>query len=189
MLHLPSEILGGRNGSHYVLRHADAADAEQIVQLERSVVAEDRFLVSEIDEFDKSGGYVERELHDDPQFQIHVAAWDARIVGFISFKPGTRRRLRHHGSLVLCVSEKHRGSGVGSGLVSRLIRWADQDPVIEKLGLSVRADNRRAIGLYERHGFFEEGRLVKDVKLSPGVYTDSLLMCRSVDDQLPTRSD
>ena len=61
-----------------------------------------------------------------------------------------------------------------------LIDWGKSNPTIEKLSLSVLATNCRAIKLYRRFGFVEEGRRINEVKLGPGQYVDDVLMYRFV---------
>jgi ribosomal protein S18 acetylase RimI-like enzyme len=41
--------------------------------------------------------------------------------------------------------------------------------------------NDAAIALYRKHGFAEEGRRVREIKLGPGRYTDDLVMYRLVE--------
>jgi ribosomal protein S18 acetylase RimI-like enzyme len=51
---------------------------------------------------------------------------------------------------------------------------------LEKIKLSVIATNERAIGLYKRFGFQEEGRRLRELKYSNGSYADTILMARIV---------
>ncbi len=44
------------------------------------------------------------------------------------------------------------------------------------LQLEVFATNTRAISLYQALGFQEEGRFVKQIKLGPGMYVDTIRM-------------
>ena len=64
------------------------------------------------------------------------------------------------------------------GLESRF--GAEGGGVVRKLNLRVRADNARAIALYERLGFAVEGRATRDV-LIDGEFHDCLVMGRAVD--------
>ena len=50
------------------------------------------------------------------------------------------------------------------------------NPVLEKIYLKVHATNGRAISLYQKLGFREEGRLVRDLKLGPNEYVDTVVM-------------
>lgn len=65
-------------------------------------------------------------------------------------------------------------------LLQTLIKWAEGHPVIEKLSLGVFSTNYPAIHLYKKMGFVEEGRKIKDIKLSHDVYVDDVLMYKMV---------
>jgi ribosomal protein S18 acetylase RimI-like enzyme len=51
-----------------------------------------------------------------------------------------------------------RGRGVGDAAVRAVLTWANQREVV----LSVKADNHRAIALYQRHGFVDAGQSPDD---------------------------
>ena len=65
-------------------------------------------------------------------------------------------------------------------MMNELISWAEKNSVIEKVTLNVFSTNPRAIHLYEKCGFKEEGRCPEDMKLSDGTYIDSVLMYKFV---------
>jgi RimJ/RimL family protein N-acetyltransferase len=100
------------------------------------------------------------------------------VVGGLSFENGGHRRIAHRGSLGVSVRQAWRGQGIGAALIAALIAWAEASPLIEKIGLSVFADNAGAIRLYQWLGFVEEGRRSGEMKLGPGQYADEVLMCR-----------
>jgi ribosomal protein S18 acetylase RimI-like enzyme len=62
-----------------------------------------------------------------------------------------------------------RGHGVADAAVRAVLGWADPREVV----LSVKADNKRAIALYQRHGFVDAGQSPDDA--------DERLMRRSPD--------
>ncbi|MFD1427841.1 GNAT family N-acetyltransferase [Kroppenstedtia sanguinis] len=82
----------------------------------------------------------------------------------------------HTGFFGMSVSQPWRGRGVGSALLQTLLDWAETHPTIEKVCLEVFADNDRAISLYHRLGFQEEGRWNRQVKTGEGKYVDLLQM-------------
>ena len=47
---------------------------------------------------------------------------------------------------------------------------------MEKIELRVRASNDRALALYRRVGFVEEGRFSRRIKLGPDTYLDDVAM-------------
>ena len=88
----------------------------------------------------------------------------------------TLRRMHVRG-LGLSVSPQWQGRGVGQRLLSRLLDWADNWAGVLRVELYVHADNDRAIALYRKMGFVEEGRH-KAFGLKNGRYVDSLSMAR-----------
>ena len=66
--------------------------------------------------------------------------------------------------------------GFGKMLLSHLLQWARSNPKVERVELRVRASNTRAIELYRKLGFIEEGRMIKRLKIGPGNYLDDISM-------------
>ncbi len=71
---------------------------------------------------------------------------------------------------------KVRSRGLGTLLLNRLIAWAKEVPQLEKINLRVISNNPRAMGLYRKLGFLEEGRRIREIKYSDGSYADEILM-------------
>ena len=109
-----------------------------------------------------------------------VAEWAGRIVGVLTFSGDRRPRFRHAGELGISVARRCWGYGVGRTLLTLLIDWARRSGVVRKLNLIVRADNTRAIQLYESFGFVVAGRIAREI-LVDGVFHDSFIMGRLID--------
>ena len=73
----------------------------------------------------------------------------------------------------LAVSPAARGHGVGGRLIDAGIAEARRRGVA-KLGLRALSTNGRAIALYERAGFVEEGRLHEEIRLPDGTFADDV---------------
>lgn len=179
----PAVDFYSKNGETIVVRVAQPDDAASVLAHSRRVIEEAEFLITQPEEFDLT----EEEEHewirthgDEPGQLALVAEISGSLVGLLFFESGQRKRMAHRGTLHMTVAAGFRGQGVGTALLQTLITWAESHPVIEKLSLAVMATNRPAIGLYQKLGFVEEGRLVRDVKLADGEYVDDLLMCRFV---------
>lgn len=61
-----------------------------------------------------------------------------------------------------------------------LLDLAAANPVIEKVKLGIIANNARALHLYRKFGFLEEGRLQRECKKGDGTCLDDVLMARFV---------
>ena len=85
-----------------------------------------------------------------------------------------RMHVRYMG---ISVSPQWQGRGVGRRLLARLLDWADNWAGVLRVELYVHADNDRAIALYRKMGFVEEGRH-KAFGLKNGRYVDCFSMAR-----------
>ncbi|PWU16592.1 MAG: GNAT family N-acetyltransferase [Bdellovibrio sp.] len=172
-----------KTGETIVIRSAEGRDAAQILALGKSVMDEGIYTLTESDELDFT---VEQEAEwirshqDHPAKLILVAEFEERVVGILDFSNGHRRRIAHHGEFGMSVMKPWRDKGVGKALLGSLLAWAERNLTIEKINLKVHATNSRAIGLYEKFGFVEEGRQKRDLRLARDQYVDSILMGRFV---------
>jgi ribosomal protein S18 acetylase RimI-like enzyme len=75
----------------------------------------------------------------------------------------------------MAVARDWRGRGVGSALLAAGIDWG-RERGLHKLSLDVFAHNERAIALYRKFGFVEEGRRAKHYRRQSGELWDSIEM-------------
>lgn len=68
-----------------------------------------------------------------------------------------------------------RGRGIGTATAKLMIRYAFEELKLHRLFLRVFADNKQAMGSYEKAGFVKEAYLKDDVCID-GVYRDIVLM-------------
>ncbi len=80
----------------------------------------------------------------------------------------------------MSIQEPYTDQGIGSSLLQHLLEWAKKDERVEKVSLEVFSNNKRALHLYEKFGFIEEGRRKKNAKLRPGYYVDDIYMSQFV---------
>jgi L-phenylalanine/L-methionine N-acetyltransferase len=101
-----------------------------------------------------------------------------RIVGHAGlFIPHASLRRMHVRGLGIAVAKDCQGQGVGDRLITDLLDWADYWAGVLRIELTVFTDNARAIALYQRHGFVQEG-VMRCYALRDGVYADTLAMAR-----------
>lgn len=174
-----------KTGEKVIIRTAVPDDAQALLEHACIILADDLYNVSTLDEFQKT---VEEEKQwiqqhiDHPAQVVLVAELGDSIVGILGFENGSRKRLAHQGILHTSVRAEFRCRGIGTALLQSLIDWAEENPVIEKVALSVFATNQPAIGLYTKTGFLEEGRRIREIKVADEKYVDDILMYRFVKD-------
>ncbi len=148
------------------IRPARREDAAQLLEYVDACSGESPFLSFEPGEFELTVEQEEVFLEDiagRDNAVFLLAFVDGELAGNAVFQGGPRRKIRHAGELSMLVGERFWGQGIGGRLLDTLISWARESHVITKIDLRVREDNERAIRLYRGRGFFEEGRIARQV--------------------------
>jgi putative acetyltransferase len=111
-----------------------------------------------------------------PNDHVLVAAIDGRVIGYAGLHVRDGKR-RHSGWLGIAVHDAFAGRGAGQALMRGLLDLADKWIGVLRVDLEVNAENERAIAMYRRFGFVEEGRQTK-AYFTDGGYNDAVLMAR-----------
>ena len=142
-----------------IIREAIDTDAERLANL--------------IGEVDKSSEYMlwepgEREISTEKQLKmidvlrksgnstILVAENSDVLVGYLFGIGGNAKRNKHTAYIVIGISERSRGIGVGTRLFNELDSWATANS-IHRLELTVVSKNKAGLSLYKKAGFEIEG--------------------------------
>ncbi|WP_334076617.1 GNAT family N-acetyltransferase [Paenibacillus sanfengchensis] len=161
------------------LRTAEGKDAENILEYNRTVISSEAHLLTVPEEFtltvEQERSWIEQMRGNDNNLVI-IAEDQGRIVGFLDFKSGRKRRIAHTGSFGMSVHGDYQGGGIGKALLQALIEWAGKHPRLEKISLEVFATNVKAIELYTKMGFIRESLLRRQIKLQDGHYVDVIGM-------------
>jgi len=137
-------------------------------------VARERRYLSIVEGFtlDQSAGWVAaNRLRANP---FLVALDLDRVVGWCEVRRDILPGRAHTGMVGMGLLAAYRGLGLGRQLIDQALRAA-RERGFERLELSVRSPNERAIRLYQKVGFREEGRKRDAVRLD-GVSEDEVLM-------------
>ena len=113
-----------------------------------------------------------------------VAEENGACIGHAFLNPMELIALAHVFRLTIAVHPVHSGKGVGTALMQTICEWAARSNQVRKVELLVRATNERAIALYKKFGFIEEGRFRDRVRPPDGSYIDDISMA-----WFPGRSD
>lgn len=114
---------------------------------------------------------------DDERAVKLVALHQGTVIGSIGLEQFTRVRRSHAGSFGMGVSAAWQGKGVGSKLLATALDIADNWMNLQRVELSVYADNEAAISLYRKFGFETEG-LFRDYAVRDGRFVDTLGIAR-----------
>jgi RimJ/RimL family protein N-acetyltransferase len=168
-----------KTGLSVIIRNATEADAEGYLELGKSIMAEEIYTLTQVEEMTMT---IEQErqwlrLHiENPNHLVLVAEVDGRIVGQLDFANGHRRLIAHTGQFGIGLHKDFRALGIGPQLLTKLIDWARKHSEMEKINLSVHQTNENAIAAYKKCGFVIEGIRTRDLKYPNGVYVDTVLM-------------
>lgn len=102
---------------------------------------------------------------------------DGRVLGEASLTREANPRRAYAATLGLMVAEEARRQGIGQALAAALLDLADNWLNLQKLELTVFANNHPAIALYQKLGFEIEAIFRHDA-MQDGVLADSLAMAR-----------
>jgi len=106
-----------------------------------------------------------------------IALYEGQVIGNCSLEQHARVRRAHTGSIGMAVAHDWQGQGVGTRLLAAVLDVADNWMSLLRVELTVFADNKPALALYQRHGFEVEGQL-RDYAMRDGRLTDVYSMAR-----------
>ena len=163
------------DGRTVTLRKAAGSDAAAILENINAVGAEEIYLL--VDHVPKDLEEERRwiEGFDGVRSTLIVAeAPDGKIVGQADAHRGEFPKNRHTATLGIAVRDGWREAGLGRILMIAVLDWM-RVRGIEKACLEVFSTNARAIALYRRLGFEEEGRRVGQFRVR-GEPVDDVVM-------------
>ncbi|KQN64041.1 MULTISPECIES: GNAT family N-acetyltransferase [unclassified Erwinia] len=109
--------------------------------------------------------------------QMLVACIDGKVAGQATVYINGPARRRHTASFGIGVDVQQRGKGVASALMRAILDLCDNWLGVDRVELTVFADNPAAVRLYEKFGFETEGR-ARRFAIRNGQQVDALYMAR-----------
>jgi L-amino acid N-acyltransferase YncA len=120
-----------------------------------------------------------RQLESDRAVSL-LAEAQGSLIGYGSLFHSDLTWQRHLGEIRLLVDQPYRSRGLGHALVGELFQIA-RDRGLRKLVAHVTADQRGAMGMFERHGFRAEALLQDFVIDRHGRTRDLVVMAHDVE--------
>jgi len=160
--------------SNITIRHAEPDDAAALYQMYGQPETHRDTLQLPYPSLQK---WRERLSNTPEGQQTLVACIDGQIVGqcFVAINSPVRRS--HTAWFGIAVDARHRGKGVAKAMMAAIIDLCDNWLGVDRIELTVFADNEAAIALYQKFGFVTEGRGVR-YAMRNGVQVDALFMAR-----------
>lgn len=166
------------------IREAIPSDAAQLLAVSRKIGEETEFLV-----MDKQGINLPEELlaiqladlYESDANVLLLALLGDQIVGQASLKSAPEKRIAHIAELGVSILREYWGMGLGRVLIEELMDWAEASGKIFRLELTVQAQNTRALALYDKLGFKQEGILARGARGDDGRFLDVVLMSKMID--------
>lgn len=167
---------------NWILRCPTKQDAGLLAKLRLKIDGETENLDREAGEGLLTQKDFEELIYEDSVAErtlLLVAEVEGKIVGFARCEGNKLSRFRHKAEFGIGILKEYWGFGIGKVVLGNILMWADSVG-IEKVSLTVVETNTKAILLYKRFGFLEEGLLLKDRIHRDGRYYNTIIMGRLV---------
>jgi RimJ/RimL family protein N-acetyltransferase len=182
MAEIPDIKLILPQGDSCIIRVARESDSTALVEYLNRTRGETSFLPSGADESDLSPQNEEKfiaRMGAAENSLFLVAEVRNRIAGVLTLEGNSRPRMKHVAELGISVLKEYWRQGIGRAFMEIALAWAESNPMLRKVFLVVHHENQRAIDLYSRLGFVQEGVQSKVLHIE-GEYHDCLYMARAV---------
>lgn len=171
------------DGKELTIRSLSEQDAMTVLSYLRQSCQETDYMSKYADEVDPAEEPERRLLKmlEEGELTLMLGAfWKEELIATASILPvSVYEKMRHRGGLGISVKESFWGLGIGKLLLGVILEEAAQAG-FEQVELEVMEENKRAIRLYEKNGFFAYGRRPYGIKLRDGRYVDELLMQKNL---------
>ena len=150
-----------KNGKEAILRNADAADGEAVLEVFNKTHEETDYLLTYPDEStftpEQEADFLSEKTKSENGIEI-ISVVDGIVVGTAGIEAhGTKYKEKHRADFGISVLKEYWGLGLGTALTEACIECARKAGYTQ-LELSVVADNEKAVSLYLKEGFVEYGR-------------------------------
>ncbi len=118
---------------------------------------------------------IESWLSNPGQHVILLAQHEGKIVGHLQIFGNPSPRMAGIGELIIYLHQDFLNVGLGTAMVKRSIEFAKSHG-FHKIGLTVIAENKNAIHVYEKVGFKHEGKRSEGYRAEDGRYYNAVEM-------------
>ncbi|WP_245639584.1 GNAT family N-acetyltransferase [Viridibacillus arvi] len=159
-----------------MIREVLVADAEEFLILLKEIDDSNRMLFNPGERtttIEMQRKVLERFANDERSVFL-VAEEEGGFLGYLGLISDDLERRKHIGRIVVGISEKARGQGIGTKLFQSIFKWVEGKS-FKRIELTVIRDNKPAYSLYRKMGFELEGEKVAAL-LIDGEFVNELYM-------------
>lgn len=158
---------------NFIVREVQLMDFKEISKIRKMPGVIENILAN----IDEDEELMKQRINNRGENQYwYVTEYKGKVIGLGILMNHVNIRKRHVAAITLMVNSNYHNRGVGTLLMKNLIDLSNRLNII-RLELSVFKDNYKAINLYNKFGFVEEGIKVKSA-LKNGCYSDEIMMAR-----------
>lgn len=170
-----------KDGKMCVIRRAEEADAEMMLEYLKATSAETPYMLREPEEVrtdvEEERGFL-RKAAEDPRWLMLLAFVDGAFAGSCSFAAVSERsRTRHRCTMGISLYRRFWNMGIGTALLEELLEAAEAAGY-EQMELEVVSTNEAAVRLYKKLGFEATGSIPHAFQYRDGTYADFLYMVK-----------
>jgi len=149
-----------KNRETVIIRQAEVSDAENLLNCIKTYIPTSNYipkLESEIKlTVDQEKEWINSFLIYDNSLLL-VAEYEGKIIGNIDLTGNHRKIMEHTAVIGMGMLHEWQHIGLGTALLSAIIKWAKNNPILELIWLQVYTENESGLNLYKKMGFTENG--------------------------------
>ena len=173
-----------KDGRKALVRTPKEEDVQGMLEYLKMAAGETEYLLRYPDEWDlvteeEEKNWFDRMNRSDSEVML-VCLVDGKIAGNCTLSWRPLRKLNHRASIGVALKKAYWGLGIGTRLLSELIRIAEQQENLLQLELEFIEGNSRARALYEKMGFRITGVRPNAVRLQDGRMLNEYTMIRMI---------
>jgi len=168
-----------KNGKTLIMRSGTAEDAEQVLSVFLQAHAETDYLLTYPEEntftAEQEAEFLQNIADSGNEIEL-LAIIDGKVVGSAGITAlGTKYKIKHRADFGISVLREYWGMGIGRALTLASIECA-RNSGYTQVELTVAAENKNAVALYESVGYVEYGRNPRGFKSKISGYQEIIYM-------------
>lgn len=171
-----------KNKKQVIIRQAEIDDAEKLLNCIKTYIPQSDYIPKLEQEIvltiEQEKDLIKYFLNNENSLLL-IAEFENEIIGNIDLT-GSRRKIMEHTAVIgMGMLKEWRNSGLGTILMTEIINWAKENPILEIIWLQVYTENELGLNLYRKMGFQENG-IIHNFFKKDNLYFDNLTMIMDV---------